>query len=174
MTDASKLLLENHRRNPLTRSAKGGRILSALMLPWFNLVPPPGYGVLITTGRRTGKPRRRCVRAIRAGDEVYVVAIPGEQTAWIKNVRSNPNVELRLPGGRFAGIARGLTAPRHRDRVRDAYCGAFHWGDRAAYAMHYRGLPTEDRIKRMLAVWFEVGVPIVVELGPDRASLEFT
>jgi hypothetical protein len=62
-------------RNFFVRSAGGGRVLSALMLPDFMLVPPTGFGVLTTTGRRTGKPRRKCVRAIRTGEKVYLVML---------------------------------------------------------------------------------------------------
>src|ERR687895_1476960 len=59
--------------NPLTTKLAGGRILSALQLPYFMLLPARGYGVLTTTGRRTGKKRRKCIRAIRDGDKVYLV-----------------------------------------------------------------------------------------------------
>jgi hypothetical protein len=33
-----------------------------------------GHGVLTTTGRKTGKPRRKCVRVIRRGDRGSLVA----------------------------------------------------------------------------------------------------
>src|SRR5215212_7311688 len=39
--------------NPFLRSARGGRVLSGLMLPHFTILPPAGFGVLTTTGRRT-------------------------------------------------------------------------------------------------------------------------
>ena len=39
----------------LIRGAKDGRIVSALMLPFFMLRPPAGYGVIVTTGRRTAR-----------------------------------------------------------------------------------------------------------------------
>jgi hypothetical protein len=61
-----------HRR--LLRTGRDGRILSALMLPRLRWAPPAGYGVLTTTGRKTGKPRRKCVRVIRRGDRGYLVA----------------------------------------------------------------------------------------------------
>jgi hypothetical protein len=53
------------RHNPFTRwPQRGGKALSTLQLPFFLLHPPAGFGVLTTTGRRTGKPRRKCVRVI--------------------------------------------------------------------------------------------------------------
>jgi hypothetical protein len=53
------------RFNPFVRSLSEGRVLSALQLPFFMLLPPGGFGDLTTTGRRTGKTRRKCIRAIR-------------------------------------------------------------------------------------------------------------
>src|SRR5438046_1367117 len=94
------------RHNPFIRSFQGGRILSATMLPWFLAAPPVGFGVLTTTGRRTGKRRRRCVRAIRQDDRVYLVSIGGRGAAWVKNIRSDPAIRLRLAGGAVTGAAR--------------------------------------------------------------------
>ena len=48
--------LEGHRKNPLTTTDTGGRILSASQVPWFTLLPPDGFGVLTTTGRKTVRP----------------------------------------------------------------------------------------------------------------------
>src|SRR5213592_3314342 len=79
-------------RNPFTKSAQGGRVLSALMLPFFLVRPPAGFGVLMTTGRRTGKRRRKCVRLIRDGSRAYLVMLgpallgmtgPGTTSAWL-------------------------------------------------------------------------------------------
>ncbi|MFB9837455.1 hypothetical protein [Actinoallomurus acaciae] len=59
--------LEGHRRNPLTTTLTGARFLNAFQVPWFRIAPPRGFGVLTTVGRKTGKTRRTCVRAIRDG-----------------------------------------------------------------------------------------------------------
>jgi hypothetical protein len=60
--------ISERRHNPFVRSASWARVLSALMLPRFTIIPPAGFGVLTTTGRKTGKTRRKCVRAIRKGN----------------------------------------------------------------------------------------------------------
>lgn len=57
--------------NPFIRSARGGRVLGARPLPVFLAHTPRGVGILTTTGRRTGKSRRKCLRAVRHGDKVY-------------------------------------------------------------------------------------------------------
>ncbi len=58
-----------------------------MQLPWFTLLPPRGYGVLSTTGRNSGKKRRKCVRVIRSGDKAYLVSLRGPYGAWLRNVR---------------------------------------------------------------------------------------
>jgi deazaflavin-dependent oxidoreductase (nitroreductase family) len=157
------------RHNPFVRSPAGGRVLSALQLPFFTLLPPMGFGVLTTTGRRTGKTRRRCVRAIRRGDRAYVVAIGGAEAAWVKNVRANPNVRLRIRGGTFAGAARELKSSETQQAI-EAYCGTVNPFDYAECAIHRRGRPTRSRVKQLHRTWFDGGIPLVVELEEQRSE----
>jgi hypothetical protein len=63
---AAETAVPKHRS--LLRTGRDGRVLSALMLPLVWLRPPAGMGVITTTGRKTGKPRRKCVRVIQRGD----------------------------------------------------------------------------------------------------------
>jgi hypothetical protein len=60
--DTDGMLAVERKGNPFMRSPTGGRVLSAMMLPLFILRPPSGFGVITTTGRRTGKTRRNCTR----------------------------------------------------------------------------------------------------------------
>jgi deazaflavin-dependent oxidoreductase (nitroreductase family) len=157
--------------NLFVRSAAGGRVLSALMLPDFTLVPPAGFGVLTTTGRRTGKLRRKCIRAIRRGDEVYLVMLgppltgdPKAVSAWLWNVRADPNVTVRIRGGTFKGVARELE-PREAERAREAYCEAVHAFDYAMCLFHRGGRPTRAKIQEMTGHWFDTGTPLVVDLA---------
>jgi deazaflavin-dependent oxidoreductase (nitroreductase family) len=150
--------------NPFVRSTGGGRVLSALELPWFMLLPPAGYGVLTMTGRRTGKRRRKCIRAIHRGDSAYVVSIPGARAAWLKNVRANPDVRLRMRGGTVAGVVRELGEPEERRQARAAYCETVNPVDYLACSMHRRGRPSRAKVKELLRTWFDQGTPLVVEL----------
>jgi deazaflavin-dependent oxidoreductase (nitroreductase family) len=152
------------KRNPFTSSAAGGRTLSALQLPFFLLRPPSGYGVLTTTGRRTGKKRRRCVRAIRAGEHVYLIAIKGQRTGWAKNALANPEVTVRIAGGTFHGRARELRGVDDVRRAREAYCETVHPFDYLTWMNWRKGRPTPARIKQLFHTWFEDGRPLVVEL----------
>lgn len=152
------------RRNPLVQTPKGGRLLSGAMLPWFTIRPPEGNGVLTTTGRKTGKARSRCVRAIRRGDRVYVVAIGGEHSGWLKNVRANPRVRLRIRGGTYEGVARELSDPDELAEAKAAYCEEINRFDYLENRAHRTGRPTKEKIVELHRTWFEGGVPLVIEL----------
>jgi deazaflavin-dependent oxidoreductase (nitroreductase family) len=152
------------RHNPLVRSLAGGRVLSALMLPWFTVLPPAGFGVVTTTGRRTGKARRKCIRAVRNGDKAYVVAIPGARAAWLKNIRANPSVRLRIRGGAFSGTARELSATEEVQDAIAVFCGRVFPLDYAECVMHRPGRPARSKIVELLRGWFDTGIPLVIEL----------
>jgi deazaflavin-dependent oxidoreductase (nitroreductase family) len=154
------------KRNPFLRSATGGRILSALMLPGFTLRPPAGFGVLTTTGRRTGKARRKCIRAIRSGNRVYIVSI--RPSAWLHNVRANPHVRLRIRGGTFTGAGRELHDPDEQRRAMEAYCGTANRFDYMECLMWRRGRPTRAKIDELHRGWFRDGTALVVELNEQE------
>ena len=174
MTDVREAAAEHapkHKR--LIRSARGGRVLSALMLPFFLMRPPSGFGVLTTTGRRTGKRRRKCIRLIRRGNQVYLVQLrppelaltrPSAVAAWVWNIRSNPNVTLRIRGGTFRGVARELTDPAELAEAKDALCETVNLFDYGECNVHLRGLPTRAKIKELHRYWFDTGIPLAVDL----------
>lgn len=155
------------------RSARDGRLLSAFMLPFFLLRPPRGYGVITTTGRRTGKTRRKCVRVIRQGNNAYLVQLrlpniavtkPNSAAAWVWNIRANPSVKLRIRGGTFKGVARELTDPDELAVARRAICDTVTLFDYGECDLHLRGLPTRAKIVELHGYWFDAGIPLVVEL----------
>ena len=155
--------MPERKHNPLTGSALGGRLLSASQLPLFGIRPPNGYGILRTTGRVSGKPRRRCVRAARNGNRVYLVAIRGWTTGWAKNIRANPEVRLRLPGGRFTGSARELKRSEREEALR-VYLEPSSFFERLEYRTWRSERPTRERIDDLHRSWFERGTPFVVEI----------
>ncbi|WP_193393855.1 nitroreductase family deazaflavin-dependent oxidoreductase [Mycobacterium kyorinense] len=168
--------LGKHRR--LLRSGRSGRVLSALMLPMFKLSPSVGFGVLTTTGRKTGKPRSKCVRMIRRDDRVYIVALrpphvavtePDVVHAWVRNIRANPAVQLRIPGGTFGGVAREITDAAELATARATICDTVNPVDYAECALHLRGWPTRAKIQELHRYWFDTGIPIVIELKETGA-----
>jgi deazaflavin-dependent oxidoreductase (nitroreductase family) len=157
----------------LLRSARGGKVLSALMLPFFMVRPPFGYAVLTTTGRRTGKARRRCIRVIRRGERAYLVSLrppelaisrPNVVAAWVRNIRANPQVSLRMREGTFAGTARELDDPAELEKAREAICETVVPFDYGECALHLRGRPSRQKVKELHRYWFETGIPILVQL----------
>jgi deazaflavin-dependent oxidoreductase (nitroreductase family) len=166
-----ELNLPERKRNPFTRSATGGRTLSAMMLPLFTVRPPAGFGVLTTTGRRTGKARPKCVHAIRSGGKAYIVMLRPTETAiatkwvsaWVLNLRANPKVRLRIRSGTFTGLARELEDPAEIRAARETYCETINPFDYAECMFHRGGPPTRAKIKELHHSWFENGLPLVVE-----------
>jgi hypothetical protein len=78
------------------------------------LRPPSGFGVIMTTARKTGKAGRKCVRCVRRGDGANLVQLrppelgmarPTAVAAWVWTIGANPNAKLRIRGGTFAGVA---------------------------------------------------------------------
>jgi deazaflavin-dependent oxidoreductase (nitroreductase family) len=161
-----------HRR--LLRSARDGRVLSALMLPLITARPPAGYAVLTTTGRKSGKTRRKCIRAIRRGNKVFIVQLrppalaierPDVVSGWIWNLRANPSVRLRLGLRTYTGLAREIDDPDELEQAREAICETVHLTDYDECTLHMRGLPSREKIRAMHRYWFDTGIPLVVELG---------
>ncbi len=162
--------LEGHRKNPLTTTPLGGRILSAAQLPWFTLLPPRGFGVLTTIGRKSGKRRRKCVRVIRDGDRAYLVSLRGSTGAWFLNLKANPQVKLRIRDGTFNGLAREIADPEEFDQAKRLYCGSVNPLDRIEYRMHRSDTPSADKIRELHEKWFTNGTPVVVELSRGVAA----
>lgn len=165
---------EAPKHRQLLRSAKDGRILSALMLPDYLISTPPGHGVLTTIGRRSGKTRRKVIRAIRRGNKVYIVQLrppalaierPAGVSAWAWNIRANPNVRLRLGRRTLTGVAREIADPAELEQAREAICETVHLVDYGECTLHLRGLPSRAKIKELHRYWFETGIPLVIELA---------
>jgi deazaflavin-dependent oxidoreductase (nitroreductase family) len=85
-------------------------------------VVPPGYALLETVGRKTGKPRRTPVGEGRIGKEFWIVAEHGMNAGYIRNIASNPRVRLKLRDGLrsrwYVGTAHLLPEDNPRERQR--------------------------------------------------------
>jgi deazaflavin-dependent oxidoreductase (nitroreductase family) len=60
---------------------------------------PPGYALLETIGRKTGKPRRTPVGDGRVGKQFWIVAEHGRKAGYVCNIERNPRVRLKLRNG---------------------------------------------------------------------------
>ncbi|MGA8745490.1 MAG: nitroreductase family deazaflavin-dependent oxidoreductase [Solirubrobacterales bacterium] len=166
-----------HRR--LITSPRHGQILSALMLPDYQLHTPPGHAVLTTTGRKTGKPRRKVIRAIRQDHRAYIVQLrppapaierPLRVAAWVLNIRVNPHVRLRLGRRTYAAVVREIDTPAELARAREIFCEPVHRVDYGECLVHLKGMPSRDKIRELHRYWFDTGVPLVADLQPQTTD----
>ncbi|HTU73863.1 MAG TPA: nitroreductase/quinone reductase family protein [Trebonia sp.] len=67
-------------------------------LAWDLGLPIPGDALLETTGRRTGLPRRTPVCDGLDGDTFWLIAQRGHDADWVKNIKANPRVRVKVSG----------------------------------------------------------------------------
>jgi len=65
-------------------------------------IAPPGYALLETTGRTTGKARSTPVGDARIGRQLWIVAEHGMKAGYVRNLVRHPRVRLKLRHGLFA------------------------------------------------------------------------
>src|SRR5213596_164150 len=59
----------------------------------------PGYALLETVGRKSGKRRRTPVGNGRVGSQFWIVAEHGRKAGYVRNIEANPRVRLKLREG---------------------------------------------------------------------------
>jgi deazaflavin-dependent oxidoreductase (nitroreductase family) len=83
---------------------------------------PPGYALLETTGRKTGKPRRTPVGNGLVGKQFWIVTEHGQKAGYVRNIVGNPRVRLKLRNGLracwYTGTAHLLPDDDPRERQR--------------------------------------------------------
>ena len=84
-------------------------------------VVPPGYALLETTGRKTGKARCTPVGNARIGNQFWIVAEHGLKAGYVRNIAANPRVRLKLQDGLRA---RWYTGTAHVRAARGTYRSA--------------------------------------------------
>jgi len=95
--------------------------------PMLNMGPAMAgrYMVITHTGRKSGLKRRTPVNYAVVDDEVYCVAGFGSISDWYRNIIANPQVEVWLPDGWWAGFAEESTHPEARvPLLRDVLIGS--------------------------------------------------
>ena len=92
---------------------------------------------LTTTGSRTSLPREIEIWFVVCGERFYLFAETGEAANWVKNIRRNPKVTIRIGERQIGATARVLDRHADRelwDRVAAIADRKYGWGD---------GLPVE-------------------------------
>jgi deazaflavin-dependent oxidoreductase (nitroreductase family) len=65
----------------------------------------PFQTLLETTGRVSGVPRRTPVGGRRVGDAFWLVSEFGERSQYIRNIKADPRVRVRIRGRWYTGTA---------------------------------------------------------------------
>jgi deazaflavin-dependent oxidoreductase (nitroreductase family) len=107
-------------------------------------------GVLVTTGRVSGRPREVILWFAVDDGRVVMLAGGGRESDWVRNLQANPRVELRARGAVVRGSARVVEGQPEDPHVRDAIA--------AKYGT--TGLKT----------WLRTALPVVIE--PDAEAPE--
>ena len=78
---------------------------------WVNAWPEVGgrFMVITHTGRKTGIKRQTPLNYTMADGEIYCTAGFGSKSDWYRNIVANPEVEIWLPDGWWAGVAEEVT-----------------------------------------------------------------
>jgi deazaflavin-dependent oxidoreductase (nitroreductase family) len=167
-------VLEEPKHRRLITSPKHGQVLSGLMRPGYAFGSvPSGHAVLTTTGRKTGKPRHKVIRAILQGDRVYIVQLrppavavdtPLAVAAWVLNIRADQHVQLKLGRRTCAATMREIEDPAELARAREIFCEPVRLVDYPECVIHLKGRPSARKIRDLHRYWFDTGVPLVAEL----------
>lgn len=83
---------------------------------WVNIAPRWGgrIMVIVHTGRKSGKKRYVPVNYATVGGEIFCTAGFGKTSRWYLNLIANPNIEVWLPDGWYAGVVEEITNPDER------------------------------------------------------------
>lgn len=83
---------------------------------------PPGYALLETTGRKTGRARRTPVGNGLVDKQFWIITEHGRKAGYIRNILSNPQVRVKLRNGFrtrwYTGTANVLYDDDPRERQR--------------------------------------------------------
>jgi deazaflavin-dependent oxidoreductase (nitroreductase family) len=136
------------------------------MWVFFRLLPAPrGFALLTVTGRKTGKRRRRPIRAIRDGSTYYGVAILAERSDWLRNLRANPRAQARIGTRTRAITMREINDPSERANAERLYVESVLPYDFFDVPMVEWTWPSPGRIRKAHRDWFQHGTLVALEVN---------
>jgi deazaflavin-dependent oxidoreductase (nitroreductase family) len=104
-----------------------------------------------TTGRRTGRPHTIEIWFGAGGTALYLLSGGGEGSDWVRNIRADPRVHVRVGKLEMDGTARVVT-----DSGEDAMA-------RRLLAAKYQGWREGGR----LSSWARTALPIAIDIDVD-------
>jgi deazaflavin-dependent oxidoreductase (nitroreductase family) len=115
----------------------------------FERLADEGFAYLTTTGRRTGKSHTVEIWFGLHDGRVYLLSGGGDAADWVRNLRTTPNVRLRIGTRTASGTARVLrTGTREEELARRLLDGK------------YQGW----REGKRLSSWARTALPVAIEL----------
>jgi deazaflavin-dependent oxidoreductase (nitroreductase family) len=75
--------------------------------------------MLETIGRKSGQPRRTAIGGRVIGKQFWMVSEHGGHSDYVRNIRANPAVRVRIRGRWHAGTAHLLPDDDARERLRN-------------------------------------------------------
>ncbi|WP_329456557.1 nitroreductase/quinone reductase family protein [Streptomyces sp. NBC_01497] len=78
----------------------------------------PAQVLIETTGRVSGEPRRTPVGGSLIGATFWLVSEYGEQSQYVRNIRADPRVRVRVKGHWYTGTAEPMPEDDARARLR--------------------------------------------------------
>lgn len=87
--------------------------------PYINAWPEVGGQIMVLNhyGRQTGKRLQTPLNFAEINGEIYCTAGFGQDADWYKNITANPQVEIWLPNGWYAGLAEEVLDPKLRPSI---------------------------------------------------------
>jgi deazaflavin-dependent oxidoreductase (nitroreductase family) len=74
--------------------------------------------MLETTGRKSGQPRRTAIGGKLVGNQYWMVSEHGDHSDYVRNIKANPAVRLRVGGQWRSGVAHLLPEDDPWERLR--------------------------------------------------------
>jgi deazaflavin-dependent oxidoreductase (nitroreductase family) len=90
---------------------------------------PEQFLYLTTIGRKSGQPREIEIWFTEHAGRYYIIAEHGSRANWVRNVTTNPEVQVRIAGHNFAATARVLIDNYDVEMARQRSREKYGWGD---------------------------------------------
>jgi deazaflavin-dependent oxidoreductase (nitroreductase family) len=87
---------------------------------------------LTTTGRRTGLPRDIEIWFTERDGRFYLIAEHRDRASWVRNIRANAQVHVRVGDRRFVAVARIVNDEQEPDLAREVKAlsdAKYGWSD---------------------------------------------
>jgi len=96
---------------------------------------------LTTTGRVTEKPHEIEIWFSIKGETLYMLSGGGDRSDWVKNLRRNPEVTVRIARQTFEGHARVVEDPEEDELARRLLVGKYESSPGSLSNWRRRALP---------------------------------